>query len=118
MMRTVLRSKLHRAVVTQADLAYEGSITIDSALLEAADIAPYEQVLVASVSNGSRFETYVIPGEAGSGVIGLNGAAAHLGRPGDVVIIMAFGLVPADEVASVQPRVLLLDARNRIRTGA
>jgi aspartate 1-decarboxylase len=115
MMRTVLRSKLHHAVVTEATLHYEGSITVDADLMAAADIAPYEQVLVASVTNGTRFQTYAIPGAAGSGVIGLNGGAARLGKPGDTLIVMAFGLVPEDEVRNIQPRIVLLDANNRIR---
>lgn len=112
----MLRSKLHHAVVTEANLHYEGSITIDADLMAAADLAPYEQVLVASVTNGARFQTYCIPGAAASGVIGLNGGAARLGRPGDLLIIMAFALVPEDEVASLQPRIVLLDAHNHIRS--
>jgi aspartate 1-decarboxylase len=114
-MRTVLRSKLHGATVTEADPDYEGSITIDRELMVAADLAAYERVLVANVTNGERFETYVIEGEAGSGAIGLNGAAAHLGRPGDRVIIMSFGIVDGGEVDRVTPRVVLLDADNRIK---
>ena len=114
-MRTVLRSKLHHAVVTEANLHYEGSITIDADLMDAADLAPYEQVLVASVTNGARFQTYCIPGAAGSGVIGLNGGAARLGKPGDLLIVMAFGMVPDEEVRSVQPRIVLLDAHNRVK---
>ncbi len=114
MTRTVLRSKLHRATVTQADPDYEGSITIDTDLLKVADIAVYERVLVANITNGSRFETYAIEGPAGSGTIGLNGAAARLGRAGDLVIIMAFGNVTDAEAASVRPRVVLLGPGNRI----
>lgn len=113
-MRTVLRSKLHRATVTQADVDYQGSITIDADLLQAADIAVFERVLVANLANGERFETYAIAGPAGSGVIGLNGAAARLGRVGDLVIIMAFGTVPDAEASSVQPRIVLLDGKNGI----
>jgi len=112
--RTVLRSKLHRATVTQADPDYEGSITIDADLLRAAGIAVFERVLVADVANGERFETYAIEGPAGSGIIGLNGAAARLGRVGDILIIMAFGSVPDAEVSTVRPRIVLLAPGNRI----
>ena len=115
MARTLLRCKLHRATVTEADPGYEGSITIDRDLLTAADLAVFERVLVANVTNGQRFETYVIAGAAGSGTIGLNGAAARLGQPGDTVIVMAFATVSEDEVAAVRPRVVLLDAHNRVR---
>lgn len=114
MTRTMLRSKLHRASVTQADPEYEGSITIDADLLQAADIAVYERVLVANVHNGQRFETYAIAGPAGSGTIGLNGAAARLGQAGDLLIVMAFCEVPAAEVATVRPRIVLLGSGNRI----
>jgi len=113
-MRTVLRSKLHRATVTEADPDYQGSITIDADLLRAADLAIYERVLVANIANGERFETYVIAGPAGSGVIGLNGAAARLGTVGDLVIIMAFGQVVGDAIAELQPRIVLLDGQNRV----
>jgi aspartate 1-decarboxylase len=113
--RTLLRSKLHGAVVTDADPAYEGSITIDSELMAAADLAAFERVLVANVANGQRFETYVIAGPAGSRRIGLNGAAARLGLPGDRVIVMAWSDVEEAEVASFRPRVVLLDAGNRVR---
>lgn len=115
MTRFLLRSKLHNATVTEADPEYEGSISIDAELLQAADIAVYERVLVANVSNGERFETYAIAGPAASGVIGLNGAAARLGQPGDVVIIMTFGSVPEAEAAHVEPRVVLLDRSNRVK---
>ena len=113
-MRTVLRSKLHRASVTSADRDYEGSISIAADLLAAAGVSVYERVLVANVSNGERFETYAIAGPAGSGVVCLNGAAAHLGKVGDLVIIMAFGSVPEAEVATVTPVVVLLGEGNRI----
>ena len=116
MTRTLLRSKLHRATVTQADPDYEGSITIDAELLAAADIAVYEKVLVANIANGERFETYALQGPAGSGTIGLNGAAARLGKVGDLVIIMAFGAVAEAEVASVHPHVVLLGPGNRIQS--
>ncbi len=109
----MLRSKLHRATVTQVDAAYEGSITIDQDLLEAADIAVYERVLVANVDNGARFETYAIAGPAGSGTIGFNGAAAHLGKIGDRVIIMAFAEVEEADIAAVRPRIVLVGPGNR-----
>ncbi len=115
MTRSMLRSKLHSATVTEADPDYEGSITIDADLLLAGDIAVYERVLVANVTNGERFETYAIAGPAGSGTIGLNGAAARLGTPGDTVIIMAFGEVQEAEVPHVVPRVVLLDRHNRVK---
>ena len=91
MMRTMLKSKIHRATVTQADLHYVGSVTVDEDLLDAADLLPGEQVAIVDVTNGARLETYVIPGERGSGVIGINGAAAHLVHPGDLVILITYG---------------------------
>lgn len=115
MLRTLLRSKLHGATVTQADADYEGSITIDRELMAAADFAAFERVLVANVTTGERFETYVIEGPAASGTIGLNGAAARLGHPGDRVIVMAFGSVDEAELAAVRPRIVLLDRANRIK---
>ena len=92
MMRTMLKSKIHRATVTQADLHYVGSVTVDEDLLDAADLLPGEQVAIVDVTNGARLETYVIPGERGSGVIGINGAAAHLVHPGDLVILISYGV--------------------------
>lgn len=114
-MITVLKSKIHRATVTDADLGYEGSISIDAVLLEKAGLVPYERVLVANLNTGARFETYVIAGEPGSGRIALNGGAARLGTPGDLVIIMAFGMIPADKAAGHTPRVVRPDSRNRPR---
>ena len=90
MFRTMLKSKIHRATVTQADLHYVGSVTVDADLLDAADLLPGEQVAIVDVTNGARLETYVIPGERGSGVIGINGAAAHLVHPGDLVILISY----------------------------
>jgi aspartate 1-decarboxylase len=110
---TLLKSKLHHARVTAADLNYVGSLTLDPALMEAAGIAPFEKVLVANVENGERFETYVIEGEAGSGMVQINGAAARYGLPGDRLIVMAFALVegvPSDW----QPRVIALDENNQV----
>lgn len=112
--RTMVRGKIHRATVTAADLHYIGSITIDSLLLEAADILPFERVQVVNVTNGNRLETYTIAGEAGSGTIQLNGAAAHLVNVGDLVIIMAYAQVPEPVPADWQPTVVLVDAQNAI----
>lgn len=108
-MRSVLRGKIHRAVVTQADPDYVGSIIIDQALLDDADIWPGERVLISDVNNGARFETYAVSGKAGSGVICVNGAAARLVRVGDKVIIMAFELT--DHL--IEPRIVLVDEQNR-----
>ncbi|WP_436493357.1 aspartate 1-decarboxylase [Actinokineospora sp. HUAS TT18] len=114
MLRTMLKSKIHRATVTQADLHYVGSVTIDPILLEAADLLPGEQVAIVDVTNGARLETYVIEGERGSGVIGINGAAAHLVHPGDIVILIAYGMMDSAEAAAYQPRVIFVDADNKI----
>ncbi|MGW5050549.1 aspartate 1-decarboxylase [Actinokineospora sp. NPDC004072] len=114
MFRTMLKSKIHRATVTQADLHYVGSVTVDPVLMEAADLLPGEQVAIVDVTNGARLETYVIEGERGSGVIGINGAAAHLVHPGDIVILIAYGLMDSAEAAAHQPRVVFVDADNRI----
>jgi aspartate 1-decarboxylase len=113
--RSVLRAKLHGLIATQVDPHYEGSITLDAELLRAADIAVYEKVLVVNVTNGERFETYAIAGPAGSGTVGLNGAAARLGLPGDVLIVMAFGQVEPSELAVLRPVLVLVDAGNRVR---
>jgi aspartate 1-decarboxylase len=114
-MRIVLKSKIHRATVTQADLSYEGSITIDSALMEAADILPFEQVHVLDVNNGNRLTTYAIEGERGSGQICINGAAAHLVDPGDVVIILTYRSASDEEVArTAEPTLVYVDERNRV----
>ncbi len=112
--RTMVRGKIHRATVTAADLHYIGSITIDSTLLEAADILPFERVQVVDVTNGQRLETYAIVGEPGSGTIQLNGAAAHLVNVGDLVIIMAYAQVEDPVPADWQPRVVLVDERNAV----
>ena len=113
MLLKVLKSKLHRARITETRLHYPGSIEIDSALMEAAGIVPYEAVLVANLNNGSRLETYAVPGEPGGGDVVILGAAAQLAEPGDIVIIMAFGLCTADEAASVKPKVVVLDEKNQ-----
>ena len=114
MRRTLMKSKLHRATVTMADLDYVGSITIDRDLMDAADLLPHERVQVLDVTNGARLETYVIEGERGSGDIGINGAAAHLVHPGDIVLIVSFAEFEDAEARTWEPTVVLLDADNRI----
>ncbi len=114
MMRTMMKSKIHRATVTQADLHYVGSVTIDSALMEAADLLEGEQVAIVDVTNGARIETYAIAGHRGSGVIGINGAAAHLIMPGDLVIIISYGLFDDADARELNPRVVHVDEGNRI----
>ncbi|MCF8571123.1 aspartate 1-decarboxylase [Gordonia sp. HY002] len=113
MFRTMMTSKIHRATVTQADLHYVGSVTIDEDLLDAADLLEGEQVTIVDIDNGNRLETYVIAGERGSGVIGINGAAAHLVHPGDLVIIIAYGILDKDEVREYSPHVVFVDADNK-----
>ena len=114
MLRHLMRSKIHRATITSADLHYEGSLTLDEDLLDAADLVHHEDVQVVNVNNGERFNTYVIPGPRGSGVVQLNGAAARLGLPGDLVIIIANGVFDEAETARHQPRVVFVDEANRI----
>ena len=113
MQLTLLKGKIHRATVTQCDLHYEGSISVDSALLERSGILPYEQVDVLDINNGRRFTTYTIPAPAGSGTIGVNGAAARLAQKGDLVIIVAYARMDEAEAKSFTPRVLLVDGQNR-----
>ena len=113
MERTLMNAKIHRATVTQADLHYVGSLTIDADLMRRANIVEGEQVQVVDITNGARLETYAIAGEAGSGVIGVNGAAAHLVHPGDLVIVITYVRVPEAEVAAHRPTVVHVDADNR-----
>ena len=113
MQLTLLKGKIHRATITQCDLNYEGSISVDSALMERAGILPHEQVDVLNINNGERFTTYAIPAPAGSGTIGVNGAAARLAQKGDLVIIVAYARMEEVEAKSWQPRVLVVDANNR-----
>ena len=113
MFRTMLKSKIHRATVTQADLHYVGSLTIDADLMDSADLLEGEQVTIVDVTNGARVVTYAITGERGSGVIGINGAAAHLVHPGDIVIIIAYGHMTDAEARDYRPRVLFVDADNK-----
>nr|WP_203644906.1 aspartate 1-decarboxylase [Streptomyces sp. SID14478] len=110
----MFKSKIHRATVTEADLHYVGSVTIDADLLDAADLLPGELVHIVDIDNGARLETYVIEGERGSGVIGINGAAAHLVHPGDLVIIISYAQVDDAEARSLRPRVVHVDRDNRI----
>lgn len=114
MFRTMMKSKIHRATVTEANLNYVGSITIDSQLLEAGDILPNEKVQVVDNNSGSRLETYVIEGERGSGVVCLNGAAARLVQPGDPVIIISYAMVSDAEARELKPKVIFVDGENKI----
>ena len=109
-----MKSKIHRATVTQADLHYVGSVAIDAELLEAADLLEGEQVAIVVITNGARIETYVIPAPRGSGTIGINGAAAHLVNQGDLVIIISYGFMDDAEARALKPRVVHVDAANRI----
>jgi aspartate 1-decarboxylase len=113
MFRTMLKSKIHRATVTQADLHYVGSVTIDADLMEAADLLEGEQVTIVDIDNGARLVTYAITGGRGTGVIEINGAAAHLIHPGDLVILIAYATVDDAEARSHRPRVVFVDAANR-----
>ena len=114
MLVKILKSKLHRARVTDAKLHYPGSIEIDSALMDAAGILPYESVLIADVSNGHRLETYVVPAEADSGQITILGAAAHLIKPKDLIIILGFGYYTPEEAKKLKPKIIILDENNKI----
>lgn len=114
MFRIMMKSKLHRATVTEANLEYVGSITIDEDLMDAADIYPNEKVQIVNNNNGARFETYVIAGKKGSGVICLNGAAARLVHPGDKVIIISYGMIDNKEARDFQPKVIFLDEQNQV----
>ena|SRR3989304_4906199 len=116
-MRNMLKSKIHRATVTDANINYEGSITIDRDLMDAADMLPYEQVHVLNINNGARFTTYIIEGERGKGDICLNGAAARLAVKGDLVIILTYAEVPDDQLKNYRPKVVHVDKQN-VRTPA
>ena len=113
MRRRMFLGKIHRATVTHADLHYVGSVTVDADLMDAADLLEGEQVTIVDIDNGARLETYVITGARGSGVIGINGAAAHLVHPGDLVILIAYGTMADEEARTYQPRVVFVDADNR-----
>ena len=114
MMRVMMKSKIHRATVTQADLHYVGSISIDSALMEAADLLEGEKVAIVDITNGARLETYVIPAPAGSGMIGINGAAARLVHHGDTIIVISYAQYDRLELERYEPRVVHVDGANRI----
>jgi aspartate 1-decarboxylase len=114
MFRQIFKSKIHRATVTQADLNYVGSLTIDEDLMDAADLLPGEKVQVVDITNGARLETYVITGARGTGGIGINGAAAHLVHPGDLVIIISYAVVPDADAKAFRPRVVHVGASNEI----
>ncbi|MDX2357034.1 aspartate 1-decarboxylase [Dietzia sp. PP-33] len=116
MQRTMLHSKIHRATVTQADLHYVGSCTIDADLMDAADLLEGQQIDIVDIDNGSRLTTYAITGERGSGVISINGAAAHLVHPGDLVIVIAYAVMEDAEARTYQPRVVFVDGDNRTLT--
>jgi aspartate 1-decarboxylase len=114
MRRELCKSKIHGATVTEANLYYEGSLTLDRDLIEAADLVSYERIQVVNINNGSRLETYVIPGEPGSGVVALNGAAARLGAVGDQLILISYAYYDESEIEGHEPRVIYVDDRNRI----
>ncbi len=114
MQRTLLKSKIHRVTVTAADLHYQGSVTIDADLMEAADLLPFERVEIYNITNGERFATYALTGGRGSGEICINGAAAHKARPGDLVILATYADYPEAEARRHQPRLVFVDAANRI----
>lgn len=114
MLRTMFKSKIHRATVTEANLHYVGSVTVDAELMEAADLLPGELVHIVDIDNGSRLETYVIEGRRGSGVIGINGAAAHLINPGDLVILISYAQVEDAEARTLRPKIVHVDGVNRI----
>lgn len=114
--RTMLKSKIHRATVTRAELHYVGSVTIDEDLMDAADLLPGEQVAIVDINNGARLETYVIPGPRGSGVVGINGAAARLVHPGDLVIIISYAQMDDSVARAFRPTVVHVDADNRVVT--
>lgn len=112
MRRRLMKSKIHRATITAADLHYEGSLTLDTELMKAADLVEYEEIQVVNVNNGQRFSTYVIPGVANSGVVQLNGAAARLGMPGDLVILIAYAEFSESEVEGYEPAIVFVDSSN------
>ncbi len=114
MLREMLRAKIHRATVTEANLSYEGSITIDEDLIQAAGILPYEQVMVSNLHNGERFETYVIPGPKGSGQVCLNGPTARKGIVGDKIVIFCYEYYNEDELKTFKPKIIIVDEKNKI----
>lgn len=115
MLRCILRSKIHMATVTESNLAYEGSITIDAAIMKKAGMLPYEQVMVSNLNNGERFETYIIPAEENSGEICLNGPTARKGVVGDVVIVFCYGYLDDEAARRHKPKIIMLDSKNRVK---
>jgi aspartate 1-decarboxylase len=115
MLQTMLKCKIHRATITDANLNYEGSLTVDSALMQEAGLVPFEKIKVYNINNGERFDTYVIKGPAGSGVIALNGAAARKGMIGDLIIIVSYAMYSAEELADYYPQIVVLNAENGIK---
>lgn len=115
MFRNMLKSKIHKATVTQADLMYEGSLTIDSDLMRAVGLLPYEKISIYNINNGERLDTYAIEGEPGSGVIGLNGAAARKGMINDLIIIVSYAIYHDDDLPDFEPKVVVLDGKNRVK---
>ena len=115
MLRSFLRSKIHRATVTQSELEYEGSLTLDTDLMDAAGILPYEEVVISNLNNGERFSTYVIEGEKGSGTVCLNGPTARKGAVGDRIIIFSYGLLTPEEVPDHRPVIVMVDPKNAVR---
>ncbi len=115
MFRNMLKSKIHKATVTQSDLMYEGSLTIDSDLMRVVGLLPYEKIKVYNINNGERLDTYAIEGEAGSGVIGLNGAAARKGMIGDLIIIVSYAIYHDDDLTDFEPKVVVLDENNKVK---
>lgn len=115
MFRNMLKSKIHKATVTHADLMYEGSLTIDSELMKAVGLLPYEKIKVYNINNGARLDTYAIEGKPGSGVIGLNGAAARKGMIGDLIIIVSYAIYHDEDLGSFEPQVVVLDEKNQIK---
>jgi len=115
MLQYMLKSKIHRATVIEADLNYEGSLTVDRDLMDAVGLYPYERVNIYNINNGERFDTYLIEGKAGSGMIGLNGAAARKGLPGDLIIIVSYALYGPEELVGYKPQIVVLDKGNLIK---
>ena len=115
MQRHMLKSKIHRATITEADLNYEGSLTIDKELMDAVDLHPYERVMVYNINNGERFDTYAIEGKPGTGIIGLNGAAARKGMLGDQIIIVSYAFFDEEELHGYSPKIVLLNKSNQIK---
>lgn len=115
MLLNMLKAKIHRATVTEADLSYEGSVTVDKELMDAVGLYPFERVHIYNINNGERFETYAIEGAAGSGVIGLNGAAARKGLIGDLIIIVTYAIYSPEELEAFRPKIVVLDKENRIK---